>query len=109
MAFLASCQAIAAGTQVAWLAPTGVVASQQAAWCRQCWQNTRVRLALLTGDTTADERRQILDDWQSGTLDLLLGTHALFTVASQAPRLGLSICDEEHKFGRATKSSVCPH
>jgi ATP-dependent DNA helicase RecG len=108
VAFLAACQVIAAGYQVIWLAPTGVVAAQHAQWCQDRWQTAKAQAALLTGDSAQKESAQILSAWREGTLALLIGTHALLQHADTAARLGLAICDEEHKFGVEQRQQIMP-
>jgi len=58
-----------------------------------------VRVELLTNRTTAAERRRLLADLEAGTVDLLIGTHALIQETVGFRALGLVVIDEQHRFG----------
>ena len=108
VAFLAACQVIAAGQQVAWLAPTGVVAAQHAAW----WQRAPARrqsigsvINWLYTNSRSTYYPCPLERWRTCGFT---GTHAIIPHVSKAPRLGLAICDEEHKFGVEQRQEIMP-
>lgn len=65
-----------------------------------------VSIALLTGRTTAKERRQLLEDLQEGTIDILIGTHALIQEDVVFRSLGLVVTDEQHRFGVRQRSAL---
>ncbi len=65
-----------------------------------------LRFALLTGETKARERKQILSDVAAGNVDVLVGTHAVFSPEIKFHTLGMTIIDEEHKFGVEQKASL---
>ncbi len=74
-----------------------------------------IKISLLTGSTKKPERRKILAELQEGTLHMIVGTHALIEDPVQFKNLGLSIIDEQHRFGVAqraklwAKASIPPH
>jgi len=104
VAIVAALRAVDAGFQVAFMAPTELLAEQHAIGLEQLLHGLPVRTALLTG--TAKDKASIREDVATGAVDLVIGTHALIqeTVAFRA--LGLVIIDEQHRFGVAQRSSV---
>jgi ATP-dependent DNA helicase RecG len=99
VAAVAALKAIAAGTQVAYMAPTEILAQQQGStferWLGPLGRTSRV----LLGRMRAAERREILEGLRSGTVDLVVGTHALLEEGVEFARLGLVVVDEQHRFG----------
>jgi ATP-dependent DNA helicase RecG len=98
------------GMQAALMAPTEILAEQHlrnlvglyAGLPRQ--QRPRVRL--LTGATRATERREILTAASAGEIDILVGTHALIQDGVELPRLGLTVVDEQHRFGVRQRAAL---
>ncbi|MFV0557104.1 MAG: ATP-dependent DNA helicase RecG [Enterococcus sp.] len=88
-----------AGFQGALMVPTEILAQQHAASLTGLFDSQEVTVALLTGSTKAKERREILTQLANGTIDILVGTHALIQEEVQFHRLGLVITDEQHRFG----------
>ncbi len=114
--FAAATQAMAAGLQVAVMAPTELLADQHARTLSAWAKATGRRTALLTASTPRGARESILQLLAAGKLDLVIGTHALLAESVGFARLGLVVIDEQHRFGvaqRATlrdKASACaPH
>jgi ATP-dependent DNA helicase RecG len=103
VAFAAAQQAITAGRQVAFMAPTAILAEQHAAtllpWCNALG----LRATLLTASTPRKLRAEILGLLAAGHLDLLIGTHALLSEGVAFARLGLVVIDEQHRFGVAQR------
>jgi len=85
--------------QTAFLAPTDTLARQHYDTLTKLFANTNVKVALLVGALSSVERANILQDLADGTIDLVVGTHALFSRDVQYAYLGLAIIDEQHKFG----------
>ncbi len=85
--------------QVAFLVPTELLASQHAEKLAKELIPLGLRIALLTGSLSAAARRPLLTALKEGEIDLIIGTHALFTSTVQFHDLGLVIIDEQHKFG----------
>ena len=106
--------AIDAGCQGALMAPTEVLAEQHYAKLCSWLPQLHVSCALLTGSTPARRRRQLLTDLANGSLQLLVGTHALLEDPVQFARLGLVVVDEQHRFGvqqrdRLLSKGLQPH
>ncbi|HEV2108974.1 MAG TPA: ATP-dependent DNA helicase RecG [Thermomicrobiales bacterium] len=91
------------GHQVAIMAPTEILAEQH-------YQNftslfaglpgeDRPAVALLTGSSTAPERRKVTEGMTSGAINVVVGTHALIQKGVAFPNLGLAVVDEQHRFG----------
>ena len=87
------------GDQGALMAPTDVLARQHYENAKKLFKDTKLRIELLVGATPASEKRRIYDDLQEGYIDLVIGTHALFTKSILYNSLGLVIIDEQHRFG----------
>jgi ATP-dependent DNA helicase RecG len=99
VAFLALLDAIEAGTQGALMAPTELLARQHMQALASLAAATGVRMTLLTGRERGSPREQILAALAKGEIDILVGTHALFTEDVTFRDLGLAIVDEQHRFG----------
>lgn len=106
LALVASLAVIAGGGQAAWLAPTAVLAAQHHRFVRRCLEGGRVRTALLTGGTPADERAAVLRGAADGSLHLVIGTHAVLEPDLAFARLGLAVIDEQHRFGTAQRAAL---
>ena len=90
---------ITAGYQGALMAPTEILAEQHASSLDEWLAPIGVRIALLTGSTKTKARRAVLENLEAGTIDLLIGTHALIQPDIVFKKLGLVITDEQHRFG----------
>lgn len=103
------------GYQACMMAPTEILAQQHFLGLSQLLQNMPVKIALLTGSTKTAERRRILQQLQEGSLNFIVGTHALIEDSVVFRHLGLAIVDEQHRFGveqRARlwrKAEIPPH
>ena len=87
------------GDQGALMAPTDALARQHYANAVKLFKNTKLKIALLLGSTPASEKKQIKEDLKEGYIDIIIGTHALFTKDTIYSSLGLVIIDEQHRFG----------
>ena len=87
------------GDQGALMAPTDALARQHYANAVKMFKNTKLKIALLLGSTPASEKKQIKDDLREGYIDIIIGTHALFSKDVNYSSLGLVIIDEQHRFG----------
>jgi ATP-dependent DNA helicase RecG len=99
VALYAALVSVANRKQVAFLAPTELVARQHHATLRAYLEGSDVRLALLVGSTPPAERRDLLARLAAGGIDIVLGTHALLEPDVEFLELALVIVDEQHKFG----------
>ena len=87
------------GDQGALMAPTDALARQHYANALKLFKNTKLKIALLLGSTPASEKKQIKEDLKEGYIDIIIGTHALFTKDTIYSSLGLVVIDEQHRFG----------
>ena len=97
------------------VAPTEILAQQHFHSLEEQLKKLNNSVALLTGSSTKKERQAIHQGLQSGELNILIGTHAVFEDTVQFKNLGLAIIDEQHRFGVAQraklwqKNEVPPH
>ncbi len=99
VAFLSALPVIEAGYQAAFLAPTELLARQHAEKAAELLEPLGVRVAYLSGTIDKNARRPLLQALHAGEVDLLIGTHALFTKDVVFRDLRYVIIDEQHKFG----------
>lgn len=99
IALLAMAQAVDSGCQAALMVPTDILAKQHFEAVRQFLEPGGVTAACLRGATAAAERQQIVQSLAEGSLDVLVGTHALLQEDIGFKELGLVIIDEQHRFG----------
>jgi len=99
VALLAMASAVEAGHQAALMAPTEVLARQHHASFQSIAEVAGVRIALLTGRERGRERTRILDALAKGEIDMLIGTHALFSEDVEFRDLAFVVIDEQHRFG----------
>ncbi len=106
VAFFACFSALASGFQVAWLAPTEVLAMQTYR-CIESWlKPLGLHAELLLGSTVSREKSRIYGDLVSGCLQFIVGTHALIQPAVKFKALGMIVIDEQHKFGAAQRLAL---
>lgn len=103
VALIAAILAWENGYQTAIMAPTLVLARQHFEEMSRMASGTGIAFALLTGEVKARERKRILADLAAGKIDVLIGTHAILSPELSFHDLGLSIVDEEHRFGTQQK------
>lgn len=96
--------AIDNGYQAALMAPTEILATQHYETLSKQLVDMPVNVALLTGSTKQKDRKQIFSDLADGTLNILIGTHALIENDVVFKKLGLCIVDEQHRFGVAQRA-----
>ena len=87
------------GDQGALMAPTDALARQHYANALMMFKDTKLKIVLLLGSTPASEKKQIKDDLREGYIDIIIGTHALFSKDVIYSSLGLVVIDEQHRFG----------
>ena len=105
VAALAACRAIASGWQVAFMAPTEILAEQHLIKLRSWLAPLGVRIAWLSGSLRSAAKRQE-QARTAADAQLIVGTHALFQEAVDYARLGLVIVDEQHRFGVAQRLAL---
>jgi ATP-dependent DNA helicase RecG len=94
------------GLQVAFMAPTEILAEQHFINIRRLLERSRFRLTLLTGATPARRRREVLAELAAGSLHMVVGTHALVEEPVAFHELGLVIIDEQHRFGVMQRAAL---
>ncbi|MGE0042975.1 MAG: ATP-dependent DNA helicase RecG [Vicinamibacterales bacterium] len=99
VALLAAIVAMENGFQVAFMAPTEILAEQHYRTITGWLAHTRFRTALLTGRVTAAERRTLLPSIERGDVQIVVGTHALVEDQVRFRQLALVVIDEQHRFG----------
>ncbi|MFH1736951.1 MAG: ATP-dependent DNA helicase RecG [Actinomycetota bacterium] len=90
--------AVQGGYQGAIMAPTEVLAEQHALKIRELLPPS-VKMALLTGSTSATDRAELLKKTKNGSIDIIAGTHAVIQEGVEFKGLGLAVIDEQHRFG----------
>ena len=98
--------AIDNGFQSCILAPTEILANQHFKSLSELLIDFDIKVNLLTGSTKAKDRRFIHNDLLSGETNILVGTHAILEDIVQFKNLGLSIIDEQHRFGVAQRAKL---
>ena len=106
VALLAALVAMENGFQVAFMAPTEILADQHFMTIRRRLEASRFRIASLTGSVPAKRRREILAELQAGSIHMVVGTHALAEEAVVFRELGLVIIDEQHRFGVVQRAAL---
>jgi ATP-dependent DNA helicase RecG len=106
VALLAAIVAMENGLQVAFMAPTEILAKQHFATLAKLLSQTRFRVDLLTGSTPGLQRHTILANLERGSTSLVVGTHALVQDAITFRQLGLVVIDEQHRFGVAQRAAL---
>ena len=99
VAFEAAIIAIENGYQVAFMAPTEILAQQHYFSARQILEKAGYRIVLLTGSLEQDRKRLVRRHIAQGNAQLIIGTHALIQDRVEFEKLGLVIVDEQHRFG----------
>jgi len=115
VALMAMLVAVEAGAQAALLAPTEILARQHQATLLAQLDAVGVRVAILTGREKGKAREAVLMGLADGSIDILVGTHAIFQEKVAYHNLGLVVIDEQHRFGvsqrllLAAKAERPPH
>ena len=106
VALLSALVAMENGLQVAFMAPTEILAEQHFVNISRLLQASRFRVALLTGSIGAAARREQLAAVEAGAIQLVVGTHALVQGDVRFNRLGLAVIDEQHRFGVLQRATL---
>ncbi|HAF36842.1 MAG TPA: ATP-dependent DNA helicase RecG [Sphingobacterium sp.] len=99
VALMSMLLAVDNGFQACMMAPTEILATQHYHGLKQLVGDDIVNIKLLTGSTSTKERRLIHQALEDGSLDILIGTHALIEDKVQFKNLGFVVIDEQHRFG----------
>jgi ATP-dependent DNA helicase RecG len=99
VATIAALSVIEAGGQVVFMAPTELLARQHAEHIASLVEPLGIKVAFLSGNVGGEQRRLVLKALAAGEIDLIIGTHALFSLEVKYKSLSLVIIDEQHRFG----------
>lgn len=94
------------GFQACLMAPTEILSVQHYNGLSQLCKELNISISLLTGSTKTSSRRIIHENLENGSLQVLIGTHALLEDKVKFKNLGLAIIDEQHRFGVAQRSKL---
>lgn len=94
------------GFQACIMAPTEILAEQHLATISQFLGDMDISVQLLTGSVKGKQRKAILDGLSDGSIDILVGTHAVIEDTVQFARLGFVVVDEQHRFGVAQRAKL---
>ena len=94
------------GLMSAFMAPTEILAEQHFETLSRMLGPLGLRVGRLTGAMSAKEKRTVKTSLKDGTLDLIVGTHALFSADVEYANLGLVVTDEQHRFGVEQRSAL---
>jgi ATP-dependent DNA helicase RecG len=106
VALLAAIVAMENGLQVAFMAPTEILASQHYGNIAKLLAQSRFRVDLLTGSTPGLQKHTLLAHIERGTTNLIVGTHALVQEKVKFHKLGLVVIDEQHRFGVVQRAAL---
>lgn len=95
----AAIKTVASGFQVAFMAPTAILAEQNYKKLKVFGDKFGYRTVLLTSNISKSERDDIVNDLQDGNIDIIVGTHSLLNDEIKFKNIGLVVIDEQHRFG----------
>ena len=99
LALLAMAHVVESGSQAALMAPTEILARQHGESISKMCANTNMKVAVLTGQDSQKQKRETELAIETGKVDIIIGTHALFQAGIEFKDLGLAVIDEQHRFG----------
>jgi ATP-dependent DNA helicase RecG len=106
VALLTMLLAVGNGYQACLIAPTETLAQQHIAGLTQLLAGLPISIKILTGSVKGKERKNVLAELADGTLQIIIGTHALMEDKVVFHNLGMAVIDEQHKFGVAQRASI---
>ena len=106
VALMAMLLALDNGFQACMMAPTEILAEQHLTTLREFLKGMDVRVELLTGIVKGKRRREVLAGLADGSVDILVGTHAIIEGNVAFRRLGMAVVDEQHRFGVAQRAKL---
>ncbi|MEM7187479.1 MAG: DEAD/DEAH box helicase, partial [Bacteroidota bacterium] len=106
VAFMSMLIALDNGFQACLMAPTEILSVQHYNGLLEWAKKLNISISLLTGSTITSKRKKIHENLENGSLQILIGTHALLEDRVKFNNLGLAIIDEQHRFGVAQRSKL---
>lgn len=94
------------GFQSCLMAPTEILANQHFIGLSELAKDLKINIKILTGSSKTSERKIIHEQLENGTLDIIIGTHALLEDKVKFHNLGLAVIDEQHRFGVEQRSKL---
>ena len=115
VALMCMLMALDNGFQACMMAPTEILAFQHVKSLQAMLEKMHIRIGILTGSTPQKQRTGLLKELKEGTIQIIVGTHALIEDGVEFHKLGIVVIDEQHRFGVAqraklwSKGSIPPH
>jgi len=106
VSFLAALRAVEDNAQAAIMAPTELLARQHAENAARLLEPLGLSIAFLTGNIKAAGRKELIKNLADGSIDIVVGTHALFSGDVEYKNLKLVVIDEQHRFGVTQRSLI---
>jgi ATP-dependent DNA helicase RecG len=106
VAFMSMLLALDNGFQACLMAPTEILANQHFIGLSELAASLNINIKILTGSTKIAARRILHEELENGTLQILIGTHALLEDKVKFQNLGLAVIDEQHRFGVEQRSKL---
>ena len=106
LALIAAANVIESDYQVAFMAPTEILASQHYELAKKLFFSTNIKIELLTSKTNLKDKKKIISNLKNGSINFLIGTHSLFQKKIKFSKLGFIVIDEQHKFGVKQRISL---
>jgi ATP-dependent DNA helicase RecG len=106
VAFMSMLLAIDNGFQACLMAPTEILANQHFIGLSELAKSLNINIKILTGSSNTKTRKVIHEELENGSLNIIIGTHALLEDKVQFKNLGLAIIDEQHRFGVEQRSKL---
>jgi len=106
VALMAILIALDNGFQACLMAPTEILSVQHYNGLIEMCNKLEISISILTGSSKTSKRKEIHENLENGTLDILIGTHALLEDKVKFKNLGLAIIDEQHRFGVEQRSKL---
>lgn len=106
VAFMSMLMGLDNGFQCCLMAPTEILSVQHYNGLSELCNKLNISISLLTGSSKTSERKEIHENLENGSLQILVGTHALLEDKVKFKNLGLAIIDEQHRFGVAQRSKL---
>jgi ATP-dependent DNA helicase RecG len=106
VAFMSMLLALDNGFQACLMAPTEILANQHFIGLSELANELNINIRILTGSTKTSARKIIYEELENGSLQILIGTHALLEDKVKFQNLGLAVIDEQHRFGVEQRSKL---
>lgn len=106
VSIISTYKAVKCGYQVAIMAPTAILAEQHMQEFTKVLEPFGIKCELLLGGTRVKKRKEILEELENGTINVLIGTHALLVEDVIFKNLGLVVTDEQHRFGVRQRGTI---